>query len=157
MIELIDEIGRAHIKALRNVEWQEAHPQHAPRCLVLFDAKVPQQEWSTEARMHASWVPEKGGTFKFVRTDVFDALVSLGLVESRGSSAHRTRHRSTQTEIVSYSSFQALRITARGREFLSRKVMVGAMGLFPAKANKWLAFAWGIGGPAAGIAAWLSD
>lgn len=144
MIELIDEIGRAHVKALRAVAQGEKINENATQfrhCqLVIYDRRVPKRKWdevwSSTWRMHG--IQRIG-----ISDDVLDTLKAHGLMEvgEMSNVPVTLANKWSGTHNMYTTQF---RLTARARDLLSRRMLAMFMAVFPAKANKWIVFAWAI-------------
>ena len=161
MLELVDEFGRPHVKALREVARVEEEAEGSkPVEFVLLDANVPRCDWEAAAKEIAGWVAAKGGEYVYVRADVFSTLQSHGMLKplptGRADGSTEGWHRATRTRVRGHGRGDVA-LTARGRDFLSRRVLSSVLGVLPAKVNKWIAFFWAILAPLASLATCAFD
>lgn len=157
MIELIDEIGREHVKALRELREKElaceGMSQVGAICIV-YEPSLITREDVLEGVADEKILTRQGKRlepiFTLMDAGVHSYLHAHGLLAENPDRLGPgiSSDRQGRIEVASTNDV----VSARGREFLDRKVLSGCLSVFPAKCNKWIATVFGVVGVGMGAA-----
>lgn len=142
MFELIDEIGREHVRVLRFVAQESSDVLvHVMVDGTLHKSGSFQLRGRDQRGMDA--VLKDGVRPLDVYQVVFDVLVAHGMlvVEAIGDGVRNeaiTEKRKTMPVVL---NLYRVRLSARGKDFLTRHLLACILSIFSAKANKWIAYA----------------
>lgn len=142
MFELFDELGKEHIRTLKGIQASLEYKEAGERTMMVFTTRYPKG-----ANIGPIVPPDvgegSGGLFHLLsaQDEVLRALKAHGLVELGEPAPITGVHGDFMAKYNMKGFFyREFALTPRGEEFLSRRLMVWAMGWMSARANKWAAF-----------------
>ena len=147
MFELADEIGREHVRLLRALartasanEVSNTENGVDARNVFCVVGDVKEKKLTDRQRQGiAVWA--HGHSIPYAERDVYGRLEAVGFVASE---RHQVVCEGEQPEPDGtwreFAWTYKVEVTARGTDFMSRRLLRGALSLLPSKANKWVAW-----------------